>query len=66
MLWEFPTNSGIVGQPVSFMIDGRQYIAVQAGWGGDARNMQNRLNRLLPGPPTEVPDGGAIWVFGVK
>jgi alcohol dehydrogenase (cytochrome c) len=65
-LWEFPTNSGIVGQPSSFMVDGRQYIAVQSGWGIDARTMQGRLNRIAPGDYPEVPEGGAIWVFAVK
>ena len=63
-LWEFPTNSGIIGQPSSFMVDSKQYIAVQSGWGIDARGMQSRLSRLRPMP--EVPDGGAIWVFAVK
>ena len=66
VLWEFPTNSGVIGQPSSFAIDGRQYVAVQAGWGIDARSMQARLNRLFPGEYPEVPEGGAIWVFGVK
>jgi alcohol dehydrogenase (cytochrome c) len=66
LLWEFPTNSGITGQPSSFMVDGRQYIAVMSGWGVDARSMQARLNRLSPGDYPEVPEGGAIWVFAVK
>lgn len=66
LVWEFPTNSGITGQPTSFMIDGTQYIAVLSGWGVDARAMQGRLNRLFPGNYPEVPEGGAIWVFAVK
>ncbi len=66
LVWEFPTNSGIVGPPSSFRIDGTQYIAVQAGWGVDARTMQARLNRISPGKFPEVPEGGAIWVFAVK
>jgi len=66
LVWEFPTNSGITGQPASFMIDGKQYIAVLSGWGVDARAMQARLNRLLPGNYPEVPEGGAVWVFAVK
>ena len=37
LLWEFPTNSGIIGQPSSFMVDGKQYVAVQSGWGVDSR-----------------------------
>ena len=66
LLWEFPTNSGIIGQPSSFMVDGRQYLAVQSGWGIDARVMQARLNRLVPGSFPDVPEGGAVWVFAVK
>jgi alcohol dehydrogenase (cytochrome c) len=66
LLWEFPTNSGILGQPTSFMVDGKQYIAVQSGWGVDANGMQGVLNRGRPGEFPEVPQGGAIWVFAVK
>ena len=66
VLWESPTNSGITGTPSSFMVDGRQYIAVMSGWGVDARAMQARLNRLSPGDYPEVPEGGAIWVFAVN
>jgi len=66
LLWEFPTNSGIIGQPSSFMVDGRQYIAVQSGWGIDARGMQASLSRLFPGNYPDVPEGGAVWVFAVK
>jgi alcohol dehydrogenase (cytochrome c) len=66
LLWEFPTNSGITGQPSSFMVDGKQYVAVQSGWGVDARGMQTRLNAASPGNFPDVPEGGAIWVFAVK
>jgi len=66
VLWEFPTNSGVIGQPSAFAVDGRQYVAVQSGWGIDARAMQARLNGLFPGEYPEVPEGGAVWVFGLK
>jgi alcohol dehydrogenase (cytochrome c) len=66
LLWEFPTNSGVIGQPSSFTVNGKQYIAVQSGWGIDSRAMQARLNTLFPGEYPEVPEGGAIWVFAVK
>jgi alcohol dehydrogenase (cytochrome c) len=66
LLWEFPTNSGILGQPSTFMVDGKQYLAVQSGWGVDANGMQGVLNRGRPGEFPEVPQGGAIWVFSVK
>ena len=65
LLWEFPTNSGILGPPSSFTIDGKQYIAVQSGWGVDSRAVQARLNALTLGDYPEVPEGGAIWVFAL-
>lgn len=33
-LWEFPAQSGIVAPPVSYAIDGEQYVSVMVGWGG--------------------------------
>jgi alcohol dehydrogenase (cytochrome c) len=65
LVWEFPTNSGILAPPVSFTLDGKQYIAVQSGWGVDSRVMQQRLDLLSPGNFPEVPEGGAIWVFSL-
>jgi alcohol dehydrogenase (cytochrome c) len=65
VLWEMATNSGITGMPSTYMVDGKQYVAVMAGWGVDARGMQNRLNALRPGQYPEVPEGGAIWVFAL-
>jgi alcohol dehydrogenase (cytochrome c) len=66
LVWEAPTNSGILAPPTSFAIDGKQYIAVEAGWGGDSRGMQATLNRLFPGEYPEVPEGGAVWVFALE
>ncbi len=66
LLWEFPTSSGVLGQPSTFTVDGKQYVAVLSGWGVDSRGMQARLNGLSPGDFPEVPEGGAIWLFSVK
>jgi alcohol dehydrogenase (cytochrome c) len=66
LLWEFPTNSGILAPPTTFLVDGKQYIAVHAGWGGDSRGMQATLNRAFPGEFPEVPEGGAVWVFALE
>ena len=33
-LWEITTNVGTVAPPISYSIDGEQYIAVVSGWGG--------------------------------
>ena len=64
VLWDVTTNSGVIGPASSFSVNGKQYIAVQSGWGIDARAMQNRLMKMMPGLP-EVPEGGAIWVFAL-
>lgn len=33
-LWSMPVQTGVVAAPVSYEVDGEQYIAVAAGWGG--------------------------------
>jgi quinohemoprotein ethanol dehydrogenase len=32
-LWSFPTQSGVVAAPMTYRIDGEQYVAVMVGWG---------------------------------
>jgi len=65
VLWEFRTGSGVTGVPSSFQLDGKQYIAVQSGWGVDAWRMQARLNVARPWQFPDVPQGGSVWVFSV-
>jgi quinohemoprotein ethanol dehydrogenase len=33
-LWDFDAQNGIVAPPITYEIDGEQYISVLAGWGG--------------------------------
>jgi quinohemoprotein ethanol dehydrogenase len=33
-LWHFDAQTGIVAAPMSYELDGEQYVAVMAGWGG--------------------------------
>lgn len=33
-LWSFPAQTGVVAAPITFELDGEQYVAVMAGWGG--------------------------------
>ena len=33
-LWTFPTQTGVVAAPMTYEIDGEQYVSVNAGWGG--------------------------------
>ncbi len=37
-LWSAPTQTGVLAPPVSYSIDGEQYIAVVAGWGAVSAN----------------------------
>lgn len=34
ILWTHHMSSGVIGVPVSYMVDGKQYVAVQTGYGG--------------------------------
>ena len=67
LLWQQKTNSGIIGAPVAYEVDGTEYIAVQSGWGVDAQRIQDALahgNNV--GVSDNVPQGGVVWVFAVK
>ena len=64
LLWEQRTNSGVIGVPSSYAIDGVQYIAVQSGWGVDAAGMQRAVNTHFEAEKL-VPQGGVIWVFAL-
>lgn len=56
-LWEFQTSAGIVGQPVTWEKDGKQYITVTNGATGPYV--------MRAGDPNlaHVPAGGSIWTF---
>lgn len=49
-LWSFPVQTGVVAPPITYEIDGEQYIALVAGWGG--------IWALAPGILAQ--DGGPI------
>jgi alcohol dehydrogenase (cytochrome c)/quinohemoprotein ethanol dehydrogenase len=33
-VWSFSTQSGVIAAPVSYTVNGEQYVAILAGWGG--------------------------------
>ncbi len=33
-LWEAPAGSGVIAAPVTYLVDGVQFVSVMAGWGG--------------------------------
>lgn len=58
-LWEYQTGSGIVGQPVTWEAEGKQYITVVSG-GGAVYVLFSGDERLA-----SVPPGGTVWTFAL-
>jgi alcohol dehydrogenase (cytochrome c) len=65
VLWEFPTSSGIEAPVTTYLVDGKQYLVVVSGWGGDANGMNGTIQRLVSGVRA-VPEGGSVWVFALE
>ena len=57
LLWEFQTGSGIHSSPVTYSVNGKQYIAVPSGWGGW---IDGFAPQLFGGPR-----GNALFVFAL-
>lgn len=64
-LWHFTTNSGIVGVPTTFEVNGTQYVAVLSGVGGNASRDVANMAKALGVPYVPAP-GGVVWVFALK
>jgi quinohemoprotein ethanol dehydrogenase len=48
LLWEYPTQSAPVAGGITYLLDGVQYIAVNAGWGGGAAQIEQGAGIELP------------------
>jgi quinohemoprotein ethanol dehydrogenase len=53
LLWSFDTQHGIVSAPISYAVDGQQYVAVMAGQGG-GYSMMIGLERMPATPKRRV------------
>ena len=34
LLWESPVGSGVIAAPITYEVDGKQYVSIAVGWGG--------------------------------
>ncbi len=59
ILWQFQTPSGIIGQPITWERNGKQYVTVTSGTGG--------VYVLRTPDPNlaHVPPGGTLWTFAL-
>jgi quinohemoprotein ethanol dehydrogenase len=72
-LWRFDAGTGIMAPPVTYTVDGVQYVTVMAGWGGSAGLMNTpAVGAVKPGYGrilTFAPNGSAklnATAFGHK
>ena len=58
-LWSFQTGSGIVGQPVTWEMDGEQYVSIVSGWGGAVPLWGGEVAKKV----NYLNQGGMVWTF---
>lgn len=59
MVYKFQTGSGIVGSPVTWEMDGEQYISVLSGWGGAVPLWGGEVAKRVK----HFNQGGTVWTF---
>ena len=59
VVWRFQTGSGVIGIPVTWQVDGEQYIAVASGWGGAVPLWGGDVAKRIK----TLNQGGSLWVF---
>ena len=52
-LWQFDTRTGVMAAPVTYTVDGEQYVTVLAGWGG-AFGLIAGIEQTTQPPPSRV------------
>jgi quinohemoprotein ethanol dehydrogenase len=77
-LWETPVGSGAIAPPVTYEVDGKQYVSIAVGWGGVYGQLYRASERQGPGTvytyalggtakaPDAVPYRWTELVSGVK
>ena len=62
VLWRHHMTSGVIGVPMSYRVDGKQYIAVQSGWGGVAPFYGGKI---MNASFKNMRLGGRLYVFAL-
>lgn len=58
-LYEFQTGSGVIGSPVTWEMDGEQYVSVMSGWGGAVPLWGGEVAKRIK----DFNQGGMLWTF---
>ncbi|HEU0221110.1 MAG TPA: PQQ-dependent methanol/ethanol family dehydrogenase [Paracoccaceae bacterium] len=59
VVWKFQTGSGVVGQPITWEMDGEQYVSIASGWGGAVPLWGGEVAKKV----NYLNQGGSVWVF---
>ena len=62
VLWRSPQlSSGIIAPPSTYIVDGKQYVAILAGWGGGVPIWGGQMVQSV----SNIPRGGHLYVFAL-
>ena len=63
VLWRSPQlSSGIIAPPVTYLVNGKQYVAILAGWGGGTPIWGGDMVKSV----SDIPRGGHLYVFALR
>lgn len=57
-LWEVNLGTGVIAAPVTYQLDGRQYVSILAGWGGAYSMLGGNASGAYKTP-------GRLWTFSL-
>ncbi len=49
LLWEAPVGTGVSAPPVTYLVNGKQYISIAVGWGGAGGQTNKITEQIYPG-----------------
>jgi alcohol dehydrogenase (cytochrome c) len=58
-MYKFNTGSGIVGTPITWDMDGEQYVSIVSGWGGAVPLWGGEVAKRIK----DFNQGGTVWTF---